>query len=82
MWRNRNFHSNTKESLDGIASKDLVWYVMTGRSSNTQAFAKNSTKNWRASLEVAARPRPAEFPQIAASCSRIKEKIAGFHFGI
>jgi hypothetical protein len=26
MWRNRNFHLGSSESLDGISSKALVWF--------------------------------------------------------
>ena len=40
MWRNRNFHLVSHESLDGIASKSLVWYVMAGPWQNALAFAK------------------------------------------
>jgi hypothetical protein len=40
MWRNRNFHLTSRESLDGIASKKLVWYVMTGPWENALKFAK------------------------------------------
>ena len=30
MWRNHNFHLLASESLDGVASKKFVWYVMVG----------------------------------------------------
>jgi hypothetical protein len=39
MWRNRNFHLGSDESLDGIASKALVWYVMVGSWRNALEFA-------------------------------------------
>ena len=41
MWRNRNFHLNASESLDGISSKTVVWYVMPGPWSNATAFARS-----------------------------------------
>jgi hypothetical protein len=41
MWRNRNFHLNASESLDGIASKTLVWYAMPGPWNNAIAFAQS-----------------------------------------
>ncbi len=40
MWRNRNFHLNATESLDGISSKAFVWFVMPGPWSNATAFAR------------------------------------------
>jgi len=40
MWRNRNFHLGASESLDRIASKTLVWYVMPGPWNNALAFAR------------------------------------------
>ena len=40
MWRNRNFHLVSHESLDGIASKSLVWYVMAGPWQNALEFAR------------------------------------------
>ena len=30
MWRNHSFHLSASESLDGVASKKFVWYVMVG----------------------------------------------------
>ena len=48
MWRNRNFHLESEESLDGIASKAFAWYAMVG--------------SWRNALEFARR-LPAENPQ-------------------
>jgi hypothetical protein len=41
MWRNRNFHLNASESLDGVASKTLVWYAMPGPWNNAIAFAQS-----------------------------------------
>ena len=40
MWRNRNFHLNATEALDGIAAKDFVWYVLPGSWENAEGFAK------------------------------------------
>jgi hypothetical protein len=40
MWRNRNFHLTAQESLDGIASKELTWYVMAGAWDHALQFAK------------------------------------------
>jgi len=40
MWRNRNFHLGSREALDGIAQKKLVWYVMTGSWENALKFAR------------------------------------------
>jgi len=39
MWRNRNFHLGSAEALDGIASKQFVWFVMTGPWKNALAFS-------------------------------------------
>jgi hypothetical protein len=39
MWRNRNFHLGSHEALDGIRSKDFVWYVMAGSWQNAESFA-------------------------------------------
>lgn len=39
QWRNRNFHLEAREALDGIASKAFVWYVMVGPWSNALSFA-------------------------------------------
>ena len=41
MWRNRNFHLGSEESLDGIASKAFVWYVMVGPWGNALEFARH-----------------------------------------
>ncbi len=41
IWRNRNFHLEAQEPLDGIASKSFVWYVMTGSWQNALGFARN-----------------------------------------
>jgi hypothetical protein len=41
MWRNRNFHLNAVESLDGIFSKAVVWYVMPGPWANATSFARS-----------------------------------------
>jgi hypothetical protein len=40
MWRNRNFHLSSSESLDGIASKSFVWYVLAGPWRNALEFAR------------------------------------------
>jgi hypothetical protein len=40
-WRNRNFHLGSEESLDGIASKAFVWYVMVGSWRNALEFARH-----------------------------------------
>ena len=40
MWRNRNFHLTSEGTLDGIASKSFVWYVMAGPWENALAFAR------------------------------------------
>lgn len=39
MWRNRNFHLQSDEALDGIASKEFVWFVMTGSWQNALQFS-------------------------------------------
>jgi hypothetical protein len=39
MWRNRNFHLNSHEALDGITAKDFVWYVMAGPWNSAESFA-------------------------------------------
>lgn len=41
QWRNRNFHLEAQESLDGIASKSFVWYVMVGPWSGALSFARH-----------------------------------------
>jgi hypothetical protein len=38
-WRNRNFHLGSEDTLDGIQSKALVWYVMPGSWENALKFA-------------------------------------------
>ena len=40
MWRNRNFHLQSDEALDGIASKEFTWYVMTGPWKNALQFSR------------------------------------------
>lgn len=40
QWRNRNFHLEARESLDGIQSKSFVWYVMVGPWQNALSFAR------------------------------------------
>ncbi len=40
MWRNRNFHLTSRGALDGIASKQLVWYVMAGAWEDALRFAQ------------------------------------------
>ncbi len=39
QWRNRNFHLGAHGTLDGIASKPFVWYVMPGPWQNALGFA-------------------------------------------
>jgi hypothetical protein len=39
MWRNHSFHLSASESLDGVASKKFVWYVMVGPWSNALQFS-------------------------------------------
>jgi hypothetical protein len=41
MWRNHSFHPSGEETLEGIASKAFVWYVMAGPWKNATAFAKS-----------------------------------------
>jgi len=41
LWRNRNFHLGSTESLDGIASKAFVWYAMVGSWQNALQFARH-----------------------------------------
>lgn len=40
QWRNRNFHLEAHESLDGIRSKSFVWYIMAGPWQNSLNFAR------------------------------------------
>lgn len=40
MWRNRNFHLGSEEALDGIASKEFSWFVMTGSWNNALRFSR------------------------------------------
>jgi hypothetical protein len=40
-WRNRNFHLGSEESLDGVASKAFVWYVMAGPWHDALEFAQH-----------------------------------------
>jgi hypothetical protein len=39
MWRNHSFHLSASESLDGVASKKFVWYVMVGPWNNALQFS-------------------------------------------
>jgi hypothetical protein len=39
-WRNHNFHLGAEDSLDGIQSKTLVWYVLPGSWENALKFAR------------------------------------------
>jgi len=40
MWRNHSFHLTSVESLDGVASKNFVWYVMVGSWDKALQFSK------------------------------------------
>ncbi len=40
MWRNRSFHLTSSDSLDGISSKEFVWYIMPGAWRNALTFAQ------------------------------------------
>lgn len=40
MWRNHSFHLSGRESLDGIASKHFVWYIMVGPWNQALKFAQ------------------------------------------
>jgi hypothetical protein len=40
MWRNRSFHLGSTDSVDGISSKEFVWYVMPGTWKNALGFAE------------------------------------------
>lgn len=40
MWRNRSFHLGSTDSVDGISSKEFVWYVMPGSWKNALSFAQ------------------------------------------
>jgi hypothetical protein len=40
MWRNHSFHLGSQETLDGVASKAVVWYVLAGPWKNAAAFAR------------------------------------------
>jgi hypothetical protein len=40
MWRNHSFHLSSSESLDGMTSKDFVWYVMVGSWDKALQFSK------------------------------------------
>jgi len=40
MWRNHSFHLGSSESLDGVASKSFVWYIMVGPWDNALQFSK------------------------------------------
>ncbi len=39
MWRNRSFHLSSVSTLDGISSKEFVWYVMPGSWENALSYA-------------------------------------------
>jgi hypothetical protein len=40
MWRNHSFHLSSSESLDGVASKSFVWYIMVGPWDNALQFSR------------------------------------------
>lgn len=40
MWRNRSFHLSSSDAVDGISSKEFVWYVMAGPWKNALSFAQ------------------------------------------
>lgn len=40
MWRNRSFHLGSSDSVDGISSKEFIWYVMAGSWQNALSFAQ------------------------------------------
>jgi hypothetical protein len=40
MWRNRSFHLSSSDSVDGISSKQFVWYVMPGPWRNALFFVQ------------------------------------------
>jgi len=40
MWRNNSFHLSSSESLDGVASKKFVWYIMVGSWNKALQFSK------------------------------------------
>ena len=40
MWRNHSFHLSASESLDGVTSKQFVWYVMVGSWDKALQFSK------------------------------------------
>lgn len=40
QWRNHSFHLSSGESLDGVASKNFVWYVMVGSWDKALEFSK------------------------------------------
>ena len=39
MWRNRSFHLSSSDALDGISSKNFVWYVLVGPWQTSLSFA-------------------------------------------
>ncbi len=41
MWRNRSFHLNSSDAVDGIAAKEFVWYAMSGPWANAERFARS-----------------------------------------
>jgi len=41
LWRDRSVHLGARDTLDGIASKDFVWYVLAGPWDNALTFAKS-----------------------------------------
>jgi hypothetical protein len=40
MWRDRSVHLNARDTLDGIAARDFVWYVLAGTWNDALTFAK------------------------------------------
>jgi hypothetical protein len=43
-WRNRSFHLESQQALDGIASKSFHWYVMVGPWRDALSFARQLGK--------------------------------------
>lgn len=40
MWRNRSFHLSSGAAVDGISTKEFVWYAMAGPWQSALAFAQ------------------------------------------
>jgi hypothetical protein len=40
MWRNHSYHLSGQDTVDGIASKSFVWYVLAGPWKNAVSFAR------------------------------------------